>query len=96
MQYTKLGFNRLFKGCGSHQVPFSLIVNRSELPNFAYCHRIADEFEDKFVRLTFKGKDCFDFAYLRHTNQWWPIASELSLQQCLEMIQETPTFQPIF
>lgn len=27
MQYTKLGFNRLFKGSGSHQVPCSLIVN---------------------------------------------------------------------
>jgi hypothetical protein len=39
MQYTKLGFNRLFKGCGSHQVPCSLIVNRSVIPNFAYCHR---------------------------------------------------------
>ena len=41
MQYTKLGFNRLFKGCGSHQVPCSLIVNRSVIPNFAYCRRYA-------------------------------------------------------
>jgi len=39
MQYTKLGFNRLFKGCGSHQVLCNLIVNRSVIPNFAYCHR---------------------------------------------------------
>jgi restriction endonuclease Mrr len=31
-QYTKLGFNRLFKGCGSHQVPCSLIVYRSVTP----------------------------------------------------------------
>jgi hypothetical protein len=39
MQYTKLGFNRLFKCCGSHQVLYSLIVNRSVIPNFAYCRR---------------------------------------------------------
>jgi hypothetical protein len=37
MQYTKLGFSGLFKGCDSHQVPCSLIVNRSVIPNFAYC-----------------------------------------------------------
>ena len=39
MQYTKLGFNWLIKGCDSHQVMCSLIVNRSVIPNFAYCHR---------------------------------------------------------
>jgi hypothetical protein len=39
MQYTKLGFSSLFKGCSSHQVPCSLIVNRSVIPNFAYCRR---------------------------------------------------------
>jgi hypothetical protein len=39
MQYTKLGFNRLFKGYGSHQALCSLIVNRSVIPNFAYCRR---------------------------------------------------------
>jgi hypothetical protein len=36
MQYTKLGFNMLFKGCGSHQVQCNLIGNRSVIPNFAY------------------------------------------------------------
>ena len=40
MQYTKLGFNWLFKGCSSHQVPCSLIGNRSVVPNFAYCRRL--------------------------------------------------------
>ena len=39
MQPTKLGFCRLSKGCGSHQVLCSLTGNRSELPNFAYCQR---------------------------------------------------------
>ena len=39
MQYKKLGFNKLFKGCGSQQVQFSLIDTHSELPNFSYCYR---------------------------------------------------------
>ena len=36
MQYKKLGFNRLFKGCSSYQVSCILTDNRSELPNFSY------------------------------------------------------------
>jgi hypothetical protein len=32
MQYTKLGFNRLFKGCGLQHVLCSLIGNRSVTP----------------------------------------------------------------
>jgi len=39
MQYTKLGFHRLFKDCASLQVQYSLIGNRSVIPNFAYCRR---------------------------------------------------------
>jgi len=38
MQYTKLGFNRLIKGCGSHKVQCIVIENRCVIPNFAY-HR---------------------------------------------------------
>lgn len=41
MQNTKLEFNRLFKGCGSHQVPCNLINNHSVIPNFAFCHTLA-------------------------------------------------------
>lgn len=32
MQYTKLGFSRLIKGFGPHQVSYSLIGNRSVTP----------------------------------------------------------------
>jgi hypothetical protein len=41
MQYTKLGFRRLFKGCNSHQVPCSLIVNRSVTPTLHIANVIA-------------------------------------------------------
>jgi hypothetical protein len=39
MQYKKMGFCKLFKGCSSHQMPCTLIVNCSVFPNFSYCHR---------------------------------------------------------
>ncbi len=64
--------------------------SKSENPN-----RIQDEFDEKFARLTFTGKDCFDFSYFRHTGQWWLIAENVTLQECLKMIIENPNFQPI-
>jgi hypothetical protein len=36
IQYKRLRANWLFKGCGSHQAPFSLIVDRFGLTNFPY------------------------------------------------------------
>ncbi len=58
-------------------------------------NRIADEFEDKFVRLTYIKKDCFQFSYMRHTGQWSFVAENLTLEQCLEMMLVNPNFQPI-
>ena len=64
--------------------------NKSESPN-----RIADEFEDKFVRLKIIKKDKFDISYLRHTGKWSLIACDLTLKECLKMIEDTPTFHPV-
>ena len=63
---------------------------KSESPN-----RIADEFEEKFLRLKVINKDKFDFSYMRHTGNWVLIAYDLTLNECLEMIEDTPTFHPI-
>lgn len=63
---------------------------KSEFPD-----RIYDEFEVRFVRLENTGKDRFDFSYFRHTGQWFQVATELTLKECLEMIQQNPNFQPI-
>ena len=63
---------------------------KSESPN-----RIVDEFEEKFVRLKITNKDKFDISYMRHTGKWFPIASDLTLNECLEMIEDTPTLHPI-
>ncbi len=63
---------------------------KAEHPN-----RIADEYEAKFVRLKYTGKDQFEFSYFRHTGQWHLVTSGLPLEQCKEMILENPAFQPM-
>ena len=64
--------------------------NKSESLN-----RIADEFEDRFVRLKITQKNRFDISYMRHTGKWFLIACDLTLDECLEMIEDTPTFHPV-
>ena len=56
--------------------------------------RIADEFEEKTVRLEYIGNNGFNFSYMRHTGQWSLVACSLTLADCLEMIRDIPTFQP--
>ena len=63
---------------------------KSESPN-----RIVDEFEEKFVRLKITNKDKFDISYMRHTGKWFSIAFGLTLNECLKMIENTPTLHPI-
>lgn len=63
---------------------------RSEHPE-----RIQDEFEMKFVRLKYTGKDQFEFSYFRHTGQWHLVSVGLTLDDCKNMILSNPVFQPI-
>ena len=60
-----------------------------------YPERIAGEFEEKFVRLEFLEIDECNFSYMRNTGQWELINSGMKLSDCLEMIKDIPTFQPI-
>ena len=62
----------------------------SEHPN-----RIKDEFEEKFVRLEYAGKDRFKFSYFRHTGQWYLVATDMALNDCMEMMRSNPNFQPV-
>jgi len=60
-----------------------------------YPERIADEFEIKFVRLEYIGKESFNFSYFRHTKRWFLVADNLTLKDCIEMMQDNPNFQPV-
>jgi hypothetical protein len=57
--------------------------------------RIRDEYEVKFVRLERTGNDRYNFSYYRHTGQWFLVTNDLTLKECLEMMQANPSFQPI-
>lgn len=56
--------------------------------------RIEQEFEESFVRLECLGKDYFKLSYFRHTGQWFLVASSLTLNDYLEMIESIPALHP--
>lgn len=56
---------------------------------------IKPEFEENFVRLEYLESDNFKFSYFRYTGKWFPVANNLTLNDCLEMIENNLTFHPI-
>jgi hypothetical protein len=56
---------------------------------------IKPEFEESFVRLEYVESDNFNFSYFRYTGKWFSVANNLSLNDCLEMIEDNPNFHPI-
>lgn len=55
---------------------------------------ISPSFEARFARMEYVGDGKFNLAYMRHTEQWWEIFTDLSLEETLEMIRDDPHFQP--
>ena len=55
---------------------------------------ISPSFEDKFARLEYIGPNQFILSYRRHTQQWFEIATGLTLEQCLNAIKDDPLFAP--
>ncbi len=53
---------------------------------------IAPFFESKFARLEYAGNQLFNLAYMRHTGQWWPLYSDVTLDQCVRIVREDPNF----
>ena len=58
-------------------------------------NELKKEFEVKFVRLKYTGKNQFDFSYFRHTGKWDLVAESLTMEECKDMIISIPAFQPI-
>ncbi|MEW6609505.1 MAG: hypothetical protein AB1414_19025 [bacterium] len=57
-------------------------------------YAISPFFEAKFARLEYIGNECFNLSYMRHTEQWWELYTELSLDECLDAIRDEPHFLP--
>lgn len=55
---------------------------------------ISEFFEVKFARLEYVEKDRFNLSYMRHTEQWWELYTDLPLESCLDIIRSEPHFQP--
>ncbi len=57
---------------------------------------ISEFFEVKFARLEYVGKDRFNLSYMRHTEQWWELYTDLPLESCfLDIIRSDPNFTRI-
>jgi hypothetical protein len=51
-------------------------------------------FETKFTRMEYAGKDLFNLSYMRHTEKWFKLYNDLSLEECLAAIKDEPHFLP--
>lgn len=50
--------------------------------------------EIRFARLEYIGDNQFNLAYFRHTEKWWTIQEDISLEECLMEIEINPLLQP--
>jgi len=55
---------------------------------------ISPYFEAKFARLEYVGNGRFNLSYMRHTEKWWEIYFELSIDECIAVIRDEPLFLP--
>jgi hypothetical protein len=53
------------------------------------------EFDAPFARIDHMGADRFDLYWMRHTGQWWPLRSGLSLAESLRSIEEDNILYPL-
>jgi len=51
-------------------------------------------FESKFARMEYIGNGCFNLSYMRHTEKWREIHTDLSFDECLNAVKNEPIFQP--
>lgn len=51
-------------------------------------------FETKFARMEYIADNRFNLAYMRHTEQWFEVALDISMDECLKRIEEEAIFMP--
>lgn len=63
-----------------------------------YCcpgpNAIAPTFETNFARMEHLGNGKFKLSFMRHTGQWVPLYEALSVDECMEAIQDDSWFVP--
>ena len=62
--------------------------------HYTYPNAIKEFLDHGFARLEYVNEHRFNLSYMRHTGQWWEVFSELSLEECLDTIEEMPHFNP--
>ena len=55
---------------------------------------ITPTFETKFARMEFVGNANFALSFMRHTGKWIVLYERLSVDECLQAIQNDPWFTP--
>ena len=56
---------------------------------------ISPTFEAKFARMEFVGGSKFNLSFMRHTGKWVVLFRSLSLNECLDAIENNFWFQPL-
>lgn len=70
---------------------------------FYFCAKYRDPREDareeyfevRTTRLEYVGRRRFNLAYFRHTGKWLEVYPALSLEDCLETIEQEELFWPV-
>jgi len=55
---------------------------------------ISPTFESKFARLEHLGNGKFALCFMRHTNEWFGLFNDLSVDECMKAIEDDPWFMP--
>jgi hypothetical protein len=55
---------------------------------------VSPTFEEKFARMEYKGDNQFALCFMRHTGEWVGAFDPLSVDDCMQAIQEDPWFVP--
>ncbi len=53
------------------------------------------EFTSPFARIEYVGRDLFDLAYFRHTEQWWPVHRGVTFDEALELLETSGIYHPV-
>jgi hypothetical protein len=54
---------------------------------------ISPSFEVKFARMEHVGGGRFALSYMRHTEKWFKLFPSLTADECLDAIENDPTFE---